>query len=56
MNWNNNRGSAINKQLKNETNFKNINIKIAYVVNKEMNKWKHLIKVYDNNYGRMIYK
>tara|TARA_B100000524_G_scaffold327070_1_gene210946 strand:- start:225 stop:395 length:171 start_codon:yes stop_codon:yes gene_type:complete len=50
------RGTAINNKLLIDNNLKNINIKIAYIVNNQVCAWRKLIKIENNSYGKWIIK
>lgn len=54
--WENFRGSAINNEISKDKDFKKIKIKIAYIVNKELETWKNRFNIVDNPYGNWIYK
>lgn len=56
MNWENLRGTAIDNKKHSDKDFNKIKIKIAYVVNKELQQWKKKNLKNENTYGIWVNK
>ena len=56
MNWETLRGTAINNKTNSDKDFDKIKIKIAYIVNKQLQQWKKKSIKGENSYGIWINK